>query len=334
MNHSPSPYNPSSPAHDPDSSIIDITLSRRGIFRAGGITVALAAMLAACVEDATDTKPARVGDAAAPEPLPEAVLSDGVLFRTETSLHYSVIRAHKVAMEVAELAADQTAVIEAFVTGHQAAIAELQKLTVEAGSHAWTCSNPRFDRIVVDVLRGRITGRPKQGTEEGDVAPSDNPNRDALAMVFGMESVAAATHQSLVPSFSKPRYRAASMQHGLAAARRAAAMALVINPDNTVNQSLLESANLGDPNVTTVVETTTTLQNLAQSQDEDASGGGGGATADVITAPQVYYAVPSQFGTLSAFQLSVGAPSSGNQFTLNIETPSINSFIFDYQDGC
>lgn len=316
---------------DPELSISDIPLSRRGIFRAGGLTLGFAALLAACVEDATDSKPARVGDAPAPEPLPAAVFSDGVLFRTETSLHHSIINAHNISKKLGDLTAEQTAIVDAFIAAHDDAITALEELTVAAGSEIWTCSNPRFDRTIVTVLQARITGRPKQGNEEADVPPSDNPNRDALAMAFAMESVGAATHQSLVPQFSKPEYRAASMQHGQACARRAAALALAINPDNRVNQTLVDNANLTDPTLTTVIQTTTTVQNIAQNE---AAGGSGNAPPEVVAAPQVYYAVPSQFGTLSAFQLSIGAPSSGNQFTLNIETPSINSFIYDYQDEC
>jgi len=318
--------------HDePEFGIADIALSRRGIFRAGGLTIGLAALLAACVEDATDSKPARVGDAPAPEKLPDPVFSDGVLFRTETSIHYSIIDSHKVAIELGDLTTEQQATVEAFIALHMEAVAALQELTIRAGSKAWTCANPRFDRVIVTVLRDRITGRPKQGVEEADVPPSDDPNRDALAMVYAMESVGASTHQFLVPQFSKPGYRSASMMHGQACARRAAIMALIINPENRVNQSLVQNANLGDPAADTVAETTTTVQNIAQNEE---AGGAGNAPPEVVAAPQVYYAVPSQFGILSAFQLAVGAPSSGNQFTLNIETPSINSFVYDYEEGC
>ncbi len=321
MNHHGAPENP----------LADITLSRRGIFRAGGFTIGLAALLAACVEDASDAKPARVGDAAAPTPLPDPVFSDGVLFRTETSLHYSVIDAHNVAKEVGQLTDEQTAILDAFIAAHEQSITALQVLSIAAGSKAWTCANPRFNRIVLNVLKDRIIGRPKQGNEEADVPPSDDPNRDALAMAFAMESIAAATHQALVPQFARPGYRAASMDHGQACARRAAVLALVINPENRVNQLLLENANLGQPAVTTAVETTTTVQNIAQNEE---AGGSGNAPPEVVAVAQVYYAVPSQFGILSALQLAVGAPSSGNQFTLNIETPSVNSFVYDYQQEC
>ena len=41
------------------------------------------------------------------------------------------------------------------------------------------------------------------------------------------------------------------------------------------------------------------------------------------------YAVPTQFGTLSAYQLVIGAASSaGTRFTLSVETPADNSFVY------
>ena len=312
----------------------DIAMSRRGMLRAGGITIGLAALLAACVDEVSESSPARVGEAPGPESLPAGTITDGVLFRTLASLHYSIISAHEAAKELGELTDDQTAVVDAFIAGHREAIATIDASTIEAGSAVWTCDNPRFDRVVVALLRDRITGRPKQGNEEADVPESDNRNRDATAMVYAMESVGASTHQSLVPQFSKPKYRAATMIQADACGRRAAALALVINPDNRINTTLTANATVSEPSVTVAVETTTTAaQNIAQ-PSEDGAGTGGAEAAPTIAAPQIYYAVPSQFGILSAFQLAIGAPSSGNQFTLNIETPSINSFVYDYEDSC
>lgn len=324
--------NHSMPHHD-GPSITDTQISRRGILRAGGITIGLAALLAACVEEASDSKPARVGGAPAPESLPEGIITDGVLFRTLTSLHYSIVGAHETAKELGELTDEQTAVVDAFIAAHREAIDVIDASTVEAGSAIWTCGNPRFDRVAVTALRGRITGRPREGAEEVDVAATDNPNRDAMAMVYAMESVGASTHQALVPVLSKPKYRAASMIQADACARRAAAFALVINPDNRINSTLTDNANLADPVVIAIATTTTAEQNIAQ-QSEAGGGTGGQEAVETVSAPQTYYAVPSQFGILSAFQLAIGAPSSGNQFTLNIETPSINSYVYDYQTDC
>ncbi len=304
-------------------------LSRRGLLRVGGITVALAALVAACGGEATDSNPARVGESPAPPVLPDGIVTDGVLFRTATSIHFSIIDAHGIAKKLGKLTAAQAAIVDMFTAASEASIKDLQKWTATAGSVAWTCANPRLDRVILTPISDRITGRRKKGSEEADVPPSDDPNRDAMALVHAGESLLAAMHQSLVPQFSLPKYRAASIIHGDTAARRAAAIAHVINPDNIVNPTTLLNANL-DVSTTTTEAATTTTQNIAAND----AGGATTTTAVATGAIQQYYMVPSQFGTLSAVQLAVGAFSSGNQFTINIETPSLNSFIYDYQTDC
>jgi len=222
-------------------------------------------------------------------------------------VHYSIIDAHNISKELGNLSPEQTAIVDAYIAANEAAIRDLAKATTEAGSKPWTCANPRFDRVLLAPIRDHITGRPKTGSEETDVAPSDDPNRDALALAHAMETVAAEMHQSLVPQLSLPNYRAAVMQQAQAAARRAAALALAINPANIVNPLSLANANVSTP--TTV------------------------ATAAPFDFQQ-YYALPSQFGSLNAVQLGVGVPSGGAQFTINLETPSLNSFVYDYQTEC
>jgi hypothetical protein len=304
-------------------------LSRRGVLRIGGLTLAIAALVAACSDENGDANPARVGDLTPVPTLPDGIVTDGTLFRTATSIHYSIIDLHDLAKKLGKLTADQTAIVDDFIAANKAAIADLQTWTVTAGSAKWTCANPRFDRVILKPISDRITGRPKEGAEETDVLPSDDPNRDAMALVHAGESLVTEMHQSLVPQFSKPEYRGATIVHGTEAARRAAAMAMIINPDNLVNPDNLLNANLDVPTTTTEAVTTTT-QNIAQSADN----------APTTTAPpspdtiQQYYAIPSQFGTLSAVQLAVGAFSSNAQFTINIETPSLNSFIYDYETDC
>ena len=305
-------------------------LSRRGLLRVGGITVALAALVAACGDNATDHNPARIGESPPLPVLPDGVVNDGVLFRTATSIHYSIIDAHGIAKKLGKLSKDQTAIVDLYTEASKQSIKDLQKWSVTAGSKAWTCANPRFDRVILSPISDRITGRKKQGSEETDVQPSDDPNRDAMALVHAGESLLAAMHQALIPQFSLPKYRAATIVHGDTAARRAAAIAHVINPDNIVNPTTLQNANL-DISTTTTAAATTTTQNIA------AAGGGAAATTTTVTATgaiQQYYMVPSQFGTLSAVQLALGAFSSGNQFSINIETPSLNSFVYDYQTDC
>ncbi len=305
-----------------DPAFIDSQISRRGILRVGGLTVALGALVAACANEVADKKPARIGDAPTPSTLPEAVVSDAVIFRTAVSMHYSFIDAHKLSKQLGKLTADQSAIIDAYITANQEAIKELQTWTAKAGGEEWTCANPRFDRVILGPIKARFTGRPKQGAEETDVPPTDDPNRDAMALSHGIETLAAATHQSLVPQLSQPEYRGAVMTQGHKSARRAAALALFINPDNLLSPGNVQTANI-EATTTTAAAATTTTQNIAQS-----SGGATTTTVPTIANPTEYYAIPSQFGILSAVQQPVGIPSSGAQFSINMETPSLNSFIY------
>ncbi|HEY4331879.1 MAG TPA: hypothetical protein VGM78_04895, partial [Ilumatobacteraceae bacterium] len=160
-----------------------------------------------------------------------------------------------------------------------------------------------------------------------DVPPSDDPNRDAIALSQNIESLSAAMHQWFVPQFSVPAYRGAVAQQSHLAARRAAAMALFINKDNLLAPGTVQVANIGGDTTTTAAPaTTTTVQNIAQQPGAPTT-----LPPPIIANPAEYYAIPSQFGILSAVQLPVGRPSSGAQVVINMETPSLNSYIYTYQ---
>jgi hypothetical protein len=279
----------------------EVALSRRGLLRIGGLSIGFAALIAACAEDSTDAKPARVGDAAPASKLPTVEVNDGVLWRTAASLHYSIIDAHNAAKKHGKLSAAQTSIVDAYIAANQDAISTIDKLTVDAGGEVFGCANPRFDRVVLGPLVDRMTGRDKTGNEESNVLPTDDAPRDALALAYTMETVAAATHQSLVALLSTPALRAEAMDLGQKAARRAAALALAIDPANRINPALVANAN------------------VTPSTNPD-------------SARQRYFAVPSQFGLLAATQLAIGAVSEADtQFTMNIETPAVNSFVYDGQ---
>jgi hypothetical protein len=48
------------------------------------------------------------------------------------------------------------------------------------------------------------------------------------------------------------------------------------------------------------------------------------------------YAINGQFGSLAATQIVVGSPNpeTGNRVTLNLETPSLNTFVYEYMTDC
>ena len=313
--------------HDPlQPEALQYEFSRRGVLRVGGITLGLAALLSACVDEAEDASPARVGDAPTPPTLPEGVRTDATLFRTATSMHFSIIDAHNMAKRVGGLDADQTALADALIAANQAAIEDLQSWTTTAGGVPWSCANPRFDRVVLGPIEDRIVGRPKQGNEEADVAPSDDANRDALTVIHGMETLAAEMHQSFVPQLSLPDYRGAVMTQGALASRRSAIAALMINETNLVVPAAVQATGVAAPSTTVEVTTTTAAQNIGQVAEATPD-----TSTTAIAVPAVEkYAIPSQFGLLAPIQLALGAPNAGTRFTINVETPSLNSFIYEY----
>ena len=74
---------------------------------------------------------------------------------------------------------------------------------------------------------------------------------------------------------------------------------------------------------------TTTVQNIA------APAGGKKPAAPVqLTEIPTLTALPSQFGGLAAIQIVVGAgDENGTRLKLNLETPSLNSFVYEYMKG-
>ncbi|HEY4332178.1 MAG TPA: hypothetical protein VGM78_06400, partial [Ilumatobacteraceae bacterium] len=97
----------------PDSEVPGgTTFSRRGILRAGGFTVAIGAIMAACAPPGPVKAPDRIGLAPTPSTLPDAAVTDGVIFRTAVSMHYSFIDAHNAAKKLGKLTAAQTAIVD------------------------------------------------------------------------------------------------------------------------------------------------------------------------------------------------------------------------------
>ena len=64
--------------------------------------------------------------------------------------------------------------------------------------------------------------------------------------------------------------------------------------------------------------------------------GGTVAPAPPATPIPAVYAVPGQFGSLAATPLVIGAPDpeTGNRFVLNLETPSLNTYVYEYITDC
>ena len=121
-----------------------------------------------------------------------------------------------------------------------------------------------------------------------------------LALAYALETIAAATYQAYVPLLTDPALRAAGMGIGDQEARHAATLGVVLNPDRLVSSFGLS---------------------LPAQYVEDTD----------VALPA--YASPSAFGTQAPVPVVLGkANESGIRTTVQIETPSLNSMVYEYLD--
>ncbi|HEX2782339.1 MAG TPA: ferritin-like domain-containing protein [Ilumatobacteraceae bacterium] len=304
-------------------------LGRRDVLRVGGLTVAAAAVISACGEHARG-EVGRVGAVPTTVPLPDAVVTNVALLRTASSLQHSIVAVYDQIIGNSDLLDPKfDDVIKRFRADHADQAKLFEKLTTAAGGTAWTCGNPKIDDTIINPVVTRITKGVDATASTKAIGPSDDPRRDVLNFAHGLEYLAGATSQAFVVMFSDPALRAEAMTVGARSARHAALLALTINParpGGLVNFTDAVNAEPASP-PTTVPATSTTLQNIANPS--------GGAAAPAVTVQQTEIpgvtAIPSQFGSLAALQIVVGkGDENGTRLKLNLETPSLNSFIYEY----
>ena len=302
-------------------------LGRRDVFRIGGFAVATASVLAACGEYSSG-QIGRVGEAPKPETLPDAAINDVVLLRTASSLEHSALAVYAAVVDNRDLLdAKFVDVVKRFIADHEEHAALFEKLTKDAGGTPWTTGNPRIDQAVITPILQRITVGADATPTSAAIGPSDDPKRDVLNFAHGLESLAGASYQSLVGLLSLPALRAEAINVGAREVRHAALLALTINPERPgglINLTDLASAQPDAP----VQATPTTVQNIAAPTTV--------AAEEVIPQTEIpsVTAIPSQFGSLAQIQVVLGAgDENGTRLKVNLETPSLNSLVYEYLEG-
>lgn len=304
------------------------TWARRDLLRIGGVTVAAGALLAACGSESAEGPLARVGNAPTTTGLPDVHVTDEVLLRTAASVELSVVALYDRLTELKLFTGDAATAVTRFRRDHEFNAKAVNALVTAAGGEAWTCSNPRFDDVVAGPLLQRIegTGEAADGTP---IEPSDDPNRDALLVVNAMESLLASTHQSFVPLVQERALRPELIGIGEQEARHAAVIALLINPDEPVPGSAAPAA--GGDSTTTTSEPAETPAGVPNAPGQAPDAGPTTTVAGETTPFTAVHAIPGAFGSLGVVQVVVGAPNdAGTRFTANIETASLNSYIYDH----
>lgn len=298
-------------------------LGRRRFLAIGGFSVATAAVLAACGE--SDGSIARVGVAPTVTVLPDPIISDIVLMRTASSLEHSAIAVYDTVIGNRDLLdVAYVDVAKRFRDDHAGHAALFEKLTKELGGQPWTCGNPRIDEVVIGPILRAIVGGPASDTQT-ETPASDDIKRDVLNFAHALESIAGETYQALMPALSDPALRKQTIIIGTHEARHAALLAIAITgrPEGYANPLDVQNATLVVPTATAAP---TTTQDIAAPTTLE-----GGEPAPPATAIPPVYAMPGTFGKLSVVQLVLGKPNdSGTRLTVNIETPSLNSYVYEY----
>lgn len=279
--------------HDVDTADTSVTaLSRRRFLLAGGATISLGALVAACGGSKSSGIPI-IGNAPVPNELPDAPVTDVTLLRTATSLEYNAIFVYEAV--AGSLSGDAAILASRFLSDHRAHADATAALTEQLGGRAFDKPNPRLQSLYIEPALARILGDDSAG-----IPPTDDAVADIFALAYALETLAGATYQAYVPLLNDKALRSAAMGLGEQEARHAAVLGLVINPDRLVSSFGVSLAN---------------------------------EFAEVADAPAKAYAVPSAFGTQSPVPVVLGAPNeSGVRTTINLETPSLNSMVYEYLD--
>jgi hypothetical protein len=183
-------------------------LNRRSLFRIGGVTIAGAAILAACGSDEDDSK---AGTSTTPSSKPASGTDDVTLLRTVSSLEVLAVAVYQTAIDsglVTTAAVGDAAKL--FQSQHMEHAAFFQGLTTKAGGKPFTDPNP----VVFDSIKPAIAALKDE--------------KGVLALALSLEIAAAQSYQSGVGNVSDATLNKALMSVGVVEARHAAVISSVL----------------------------------------------------------------------------------------------------------
>jgi hypothetical protein len=297
-------------------------VDRRTLLKVGGFSVAAAALIAACGgENGSGNVPKDdnipLSGTAPPIKQPgDGVYDDAVLLRTATSLQYNALEVIAAIQKVSGIDPDVAALSKDYAPLVQRQADELGRATTEIGGTPYEAPNPRFNEEVVAPSLHLIS-------------VSQTPASDAANFMHAVIAVLAETMQSFVPLIRRQQPRQLLMQVGTVHGREAGWLANAITPQNIVSEETIAAASPSDPVETTTTTPAAGLPTTTEAPTTSAAGGGGGTTADIPV-----YVVPATFGQLGAVQVVLGNANdqgADKRTVINIETPSLNSFVYNDQ---
>jgi rubrerythrin len=219
------------------------SLDRRNLLRFGGVAALGTLLVAACGTDdtaGTSTVPPRLGDAPPLGTLPTPVIDDAVLLRTAASLEYTAIEAYDLVLgQLSGLFTGPNAelipVVERLRSDHRGHAEKVNEALLTMQAQPFECANARLQAVYVlpalELILGTEAAVAYGVTPVGEPkAPSDTPLEDVLTLAQGLENLAAATYQSVVPSLSQPALRRVAMSIAADEARHATVIARRLQP--------------------------------------------------------------------------------------------------------
>jgi hypothetical protein len=298
--------NPSTPENSTPGNEFGLSnqrFSRRRLFEFSGASVGLAALLAACGKDSA-AEPGRVGNAPIATDPPDLTVDDAVYLRTMQSLEESILAVYGALSGLDGLGEGTVSALDRFTEDHTALSETLGQLASDNGGEPFACPNPWLMERAFQPALDNIVGKAAEGdtgatgtteASDGSIAPTDDTDRDTVAMVYGLETLAAATYQKMVESLTTPALRATVIPFGAQAARRAATIAIVAGGDE---ERYVAPTLLGEE-----------------------------AAADAVF--PTAYAIETRFGQLTPIDVVIGAENDlGLRFTATFQTPADNAYAY------
>lgn len=276
-------------------AVLSGPVGRRRFLQLGGLSVATAAVLAACGGQGEQGQVPIAGTGPTTTKAPDRVVNDATYLRTSASLEHSLIDAYTKMLALGTLPAELADACKTFKDQHAEHAELFERLTTATGEKVSQDPNIAVQAAVVVPALALA-------------AKDGNKPEDLLSLAIGLETLAAETYQQFTPLLSVPKLRSSIMSVGGIEARHAAIF--------------IKATPNGQPVPITVsvpaAATTTTTTAAATTSTTVATGVGG----PVELAPQ--YQVPGPFQPLTAVQITIG------EETINMDPLGPNSYMYAF----
>jgi hypothetical protein len=274
-----------------DQTPLPPLVSRRNLFRAGGV-VSVAALLAACNDGEKSDAPGRVGYVPPITELPTTEINDAVYLRTGASIEQTAIETIRRMMDESVVDATYNDILERFIADHTAQAEHLNQLVIEAGGEPFTCGNPWLQDRSIDPAFVYILGDEAEGIE-----PSDDPNRDGTKTLVELENMLAASFQLFVSKLSTAAMRQQMAVIAATDARHGSLLAYTVTgaPEGYINPAMTST------------------------------------TAEEVTGYTKPFAMSTRFGSLTGITFKLGKEDeTGAIPEVTFDTPAENAYVYDY----